>query len=134
MVPDSGISAPEIRLKSVVFPAPFGPIKPTTSWRSTPKFMSDTAASPPKCLVTALPSRMCTSSPHEPTSQLGGHPPPPSGPVEDGGNQHDTEDQHVVIGESGDQGILQASDDHRAQDRPIELTEPAEDCHQDRHE
>src|SRR5438309_2534424 len=38
---------PVIRLKSVVLPAPFGPITLTISPSSTPRSRSDTTASPP---------------------------------------------------------------------------------------
>src|SRR6266496_1247995 len=43
---------PVIRLKTVVFPAPFGPITLIISCGLTSRSRSCTAARPPKCLVT----------------------------------------------------------------------------------
>ena len=39
------------QLNSVVFPEPFGPIKPTISPACTAKLTPFTAATPPKCFV-----------------------------------------------------------------------------------
>src|SRR5215467_5098392 len=47
---------PVIRLKTVVFPAPLGPITLTISWGLTTRLTSCTAARPPKYLVTLLKS------------------------------------------------------------------------------
>ena len=45
--PEEGFSAPAIILKVVVFPAPFGPIKPTISPSGTSKLTPRTAFKPP---------------------------------------------------------------------------------------
>src|SRR5262249_7769270 len=51
-LPAVGVSAPAIKPTRVVFPAPFGPIMPSTSpWR-TEKLMASTAGRPPKRFVT----------------------------------------------------------------------------------
>jgi hypothetical protein len=52
MLPEVGVSIPETRLMKVVFPAPFGPIRPTISPSAMEKETSFTAVSPPKLLVT----------------------------------------------------------------------------------
>jgi hypothetical protein len=49
--PEVGFSSPAIRLKSVVFPAPLGPISPTISPGPTSIVTSSTAATPPKRLI-----------------------------------------------------------------------------------
>ena len=49
--PRSGLKIPVMRLKTVVFPAPLGPIKPTRSPLLNRKEKSDTAFKPPKHFV-----------------------------------------------------------------------------------
>ena len=51
-VPTSPRAKPVMQLKSVVFPAPFGPIKDVTEWRFTSKLTSVSAFTPPKLLET----------------------------------------------------------------------------------
>ena len=46
--PDVGGSAPTRQEKSVVFPAPFGPMIPKTSPSATSKSMEASASNPPK--------------------------------------------------------------------------------------
>src|SRR5579859_706807 len=52
IVPDVGRNAPAMMLKSVVLPAPFGPMRPTISSWATARSTSCTARSPPKRLET----------------------------------------------------------------------------------
>ena len=52
MRPESGASTPAIRLKSVVLPAPFGPISPVIEPRAVSRLAPSTAAMPPKRLKT----------------------------------------------------------------------------------
>src|SRR5215471_14294003 len=62
-LPADGRNVPLITLKSVVFPAPLGPMKPQI-WRSgTSKFTSFKAATPPKYFVSPWTSRIFTTSP-----------------------------------------------------------------------
>src|SRR6202044_3514415 len=56
--PEVGLSEPAIRLRSVVLPAPFGPISPTSPPCSISKLTSFTAASPAKYRVTFFSLRM----------------------------------------------------------------------------
>jgi hypothetical protein len=51
MRPASGLRILVMRRSSVVFPAPFGPIRPTISSRRSVKLTLFTAVSPPKRLV-----------------------------------------------------------------------------------
>src|SRR6516162_8960437 len=48
-----GRSAPEMQLTSVVFPEPFGPIRPKRSPLRIPTLMLSSATKPPKLLVNA---------------------------------------------------------------------------------
>src|SRR5215475_10795608 len=52
MVPRSGLRKPEARLKTVVLPAPFGPITAVIEPSATAKEAPSTAATPPKALPT----------------------------------------------------------------------------------
>src|SRR5580700_8325412 len=56
--PEVGLSEPATRLRSVVLPAPFGPISPTSPPGSISKLTSLTAASPAKYRVRFFSLRM----------------------------------------------------------------------------
>src|SRR3954447_6538039 len=56
-LPEVGANKPASRLRSVVFPDPFGPRMPTISPFSIRSETSDTATRPPKRLVRASTSR-----------------------------------------------------------------------------
>src|SRR5215813_12681656 len=58
MAPTSGFTKPVMRLKTVVFPAPLGPMRKTISPSSTWKLTSLVASRPPKRLLTFWNSRM----------------------------------------------------------------------------
>src|SRR5206468_8913912 len=60
--PRVGRRKPVKRLKQVVLPAPFGPIRPTISPLSTVRSTRLTAASPPKSRVSSRVSRSATKS------------------------------------------------------------------------
>ena len=51
MVPEVGATNPEIELNRVVFPAPFGPIKPTIEFGSIVRKTSSRARKPPNSTV-----------------------------------------------------------------------------------
>src|SRR5580704_7067921 len=55
--PVSGRNAPATRLMVVVFPEPFGPIRPTISPRRSSAENSATAAMPPKCFCSMLAAK-----------------------------------------------------------------------------
>src|SRR5574344_520812 len=57
-----GVSRPVMLLKSVVFPAPLGPISPVIIFFSTKKSTLFTAMTPPNSLVRACVSSMLISS------------------------------------------------------------------------
>src|SRR5712691_8460593 len=57
-LPLSGLSIPEMMLKSVVFPAPFGPISPRISPSAREKLTSLSTASPEKLLEMCEISRI----------------------------------------------------------------------------
>ena len=56
-LPDSGVTKPQITLNSVVFPAPLGPITPSTSPRVTSTETPSSAVMPPKRTVTSRTDR-----------------------------------------------------------------------------
>src|SRR3712207_841705 len=58
MRPRSGRANPETRLKSVVLPAPLGPISAVIEPRRTSSVAPSTALTPPKRLTTSSTSRM----------------------------------------------------------------------------
>src|SRR5512142_1483043 len=60
-----------MQLKSVVFPAPFGPMRPTISPAATSNDTSEFAASPPKNLLTCLISSSGMTSPEKPGDSFG---------------------------------------------------------------
>ena len=57
MAPSVGATRPEMALKNVVLPAPFGPMTLTISPSSMWKFNPDRASSPPKVIFRSLISR-----------------------------------------------------------------------------
>src|SRR5690242_3508874 len=60
--PAVGASAPAMRLKSVVLPAPFGPMRPAISPSLRSKETSATATAPPKAFLSARISSMSPST------------------------------------------------------------------------
>src|SRR5918999_3261025 len=56
--PRSGRWKPEITLKRVVFPAPFGPISAVIEFGATSRAAPSSAATPPKCFTTPSTSRI----------------------------------------------------------------------------
>src|SRR5437660_10469712 len=65
-LPPEGRKAPVIRLKSVVLPAPLGPIKPQICFAGISKLTSLSAATPPKYLVSFSTSSIFTFTPEQP--------------------------------------------------------------------
>src|SRR5215472_16645392 len=64
-LPADGRNVPLITLKSVVFPAPLGPMKPQMCFSGTSKLTSFKAATPPKYFVSPWTSRIFTPSPKQ---------------------------------------------------------------------
>ena len=56
MRPELGVVTPLIRLKTVDFPAPFGPIRPRSSPALRLKLRPPTASTPPKRLLKSMTS------------------------------------------------------------------------------
>src|SRR5438309_11878352 len=67
--PELGLMAPVISAKSVVLPAPFGPMNPRISRSGTSKVTSFKAATPPKYFVSPFTSRMFKVSPEDAAEQ-----------------------------------------------------------------
>src|SRR5579883_109837 len=66
MRPDEGFNIPEIRLKSVVLPAPLGPMRPRISPSATAKLTASLATSPTKRRVTRSSSSSTRRLPADP--------------------------------------------------------------------
>src|SRR5512136_1627756 len=94
MAPEWGGMSPEMRLRSVVLPAPFGPMRPCTSPTPTSSEAPSTAARPPK--VRRTPCRLSSMGlPARP--QPGAHPPGQGGDAL--GQEEDDEEQHGAVHE-----------------------------------
>src|SRR5438067_3237726 len=69
ILPEEGLSAPVMSAKSVVLPAPLGPMKPEICPSATLKLTSFKAATPPKYFVSRFTSRMFNVSPEDSPQQ-----------------------------------------------------------------
>src|SRR5437763_5108572 len=125
IVPASGRSSPESSAIRVVWPAPFGPITASSSPGSTESETSLVAVRPPKRLV----------SPSISSSALAIAPLPPGNQAEQTGlrKQHDQDQDRPerglpVLGQPR-QDALQDQVGRRAEDRPEQRADAAEDHH-----
>src|SRR6266550_1633944 len=109
--PEVGSSAPTRHEKSVVFPAPLGPMIPKMSPRTTSKSMDARARRPPKRFE--MPRTESTAS-------------------ADIGNPQPAVDEEKRIAQRGDgeEFDLQRTEDDRAEDRTDDGADAAEDGHQ----
>src|SRR6185437_13507661 len=127
MLPELGPKKPLIRLKNVVFPAPFGPMMARNSPASTLSDTSCTATRLPKRLVAFLTSSTlmvrlsCLSLAANEAEQAA---------REKQHDQHEqqTDKRHPVDGDAR-QIILQHDEHHRAQQRPPEGAHAAHHRH-----
>src|SRR5215831_18120874 len=136
MVPASGFTKPVMRLKTVVFPAPFGPMRKTISPSSTWKLTSFVASSPPKRLLTFSNSRIraISLSLHRADGpRLSSEPFPPleerndaAGEEDDHHDQERAVDDQVGVLEVGLEDLRGEREDDAAQDRPPHRRGPAE--------
>src|SRR5437870_4606173 len=133
MVPELGETEPAMMLKSVVFPAPLGPINPQIWPSSTSKLTSFNAASPAKYLV------------RRSTDRSGGTLPPyslnkPAQPAQPScyaprlkENDHDQKravQKKMELRKRRDQFLLHQSINKTADHRPSHGARPADDGHQ----
>src|SRR5512137_2379344 len=102
MVPEVAGMSPETRFKSVVLPAPFGPMRPCTSPASTAREAPSTAARPPKVLRTSSSSSSMGLPPR---------PPPGAQAARQGGDalgqEEDDEQQHQAVHEEAKRAGLE---------------------------
>src|SRR5438094_7768624 len=134
--PRVGRRKPVKRLKQVVLPAPFGPIRPTISPLSTVRSTRLTAASPPKRRVSSRVSRRATKSGRRTRRGRRGGPPPlelgefpgqrdePAGQEEDRQQHRDREEDRLV--RASPEGLGEQRQKGRADDRADEVSAPAD--------
>src|SRR6186997_261300 len=112
MVPPVTGSVPATRLKSVVLPAPLGPISARRSPGATVRLTPSTARRPPKCLAT--PSSRRTSSAialfARPAAQGAHH---AARREQDDADVHRAEDEQPALGVKAHE-VLEEHDDARA--------------------
>src|ERR1041385_1194367 len=125
--PELGRCAPTRQEKSVVFPAPFGPMMPKTSPSLTSKSTAESASRPPK----RFESLRTESSA---AGMRGAPQPPPDADESLRLEEHDHDQQAAVDEEErvaqrrdGEKLDLQRADDERAEDRPGDRAEAADD-------
>src|SRR5437667_255183 len=93
-LPLSGLSIPEMMLKSVVFPAPLGPISPRISPSAKEKLTSLSTTSPEKLLEMCEISRIGSVSLRLLSSNTTRLEEPPRRPYDSLGHRHDHPDYH----------------------------------------
>src|ERR1041385_2191159 len=128
--PELGRGAPARQEKSVVFPAPFGPMMPKTSPSLTSKWTAE-GASRPRKRFESLRTESSASGMREAPQ------PPPDADESLRLEEHDHDQQAAVDEEErvaqrrdGEKLDLQRADDERAEDRPGDRAEAADDRHQ----
>src|SRR5437763_6245460 len=125
--PASGRTWPVIRLKSVVLPAPFGPMIAVTRPAATVRLTPPTAAKPPNALW-----RSRTSSTAEPSTcalpEREGSPGEAAGEAEQEDDKDRAEHERPVLG-VGDDLLVEEDQRERADARAEERAHPAEQRH-----
>src|SRR5437660_1442720 len=129
--PDVGGSAPTRQEKSVVFPAPFGPMIPKTSPSATSKSTEASASNPPKRFERWRTESSASADMQQPSN------PPRHADESLRLEEHDHDQQSAVDEEEGvaqrrdrQELDLQRAEDQRAEDRPGHGADAADDRHQ----
>src|SRR5579871_190122 len=112
-LPDEGRIAPAMTPKSVVLPAPFGPMKPQIVFSGMSKLTSFKAATPPKYFVNAFTSRITPTPPNDSVKQA--H--EAVGFYQHNEHQQSAVEQKMDVGEVRDQLLLNGSENYAAQHR-----------------
>src|SRR5580704_10090197 len=125
--PSSGCRCPVIRLNSVVFPAPLGPMIALIEPRGTVKETPPTAWKPSKLLRTSRTSST-GRPPLEPAPERGHRAADAAREDEEQDHENGAEDQRPVLGVGDD--LLVEPDQHQGSDRgTVERPHPAEQRH-----
>src|SRR5262249_23377766 len=146
MLPEVGWTAPTRQEKSVVFPAPLGPMTLKISFGCTSKDTESSARRPPKRLLTDDTARMGPFSAGTVRLRHRLGPPPRQSrpdPLQEPHHaprleEHDQDEQPTVDEEVGvpqrrarEQLDLQIAEEHRPEHRTGERSHPPDDGHQD---
>src|SRR6266850_5574668 len=127
MLPASGRRWPVIRLKSVVLPAPLGPMMALTEPRGTEKLTPPTAWKPSKLLRSSRTSST-RRPPREPAPETKGGARDPSGKDEEEHDEDGAEDEGPVLRVRDD--LLVEPEEHEgAQGRAEEGAHAPQECH-----
>src|SRR5678815_654415 len=125
--PLSGSRWPVIRLKSVVLPAPLGPMMALMDPRGTVNDTPPTALKPPKLLVT-LRTSSTDGAPHEPAPERDHRAGQPAREHEEQDDQDAAEDQRPVLG-VGDDLLVEPDEGERADRGAVEGAHAAQQGH-----
>src|SRR4030095_11055329 len=117
--PSSGAYTPVIKLKTVVFPAPFGPINPYRSPGFSDMFSFRTATRPPNLLLQSLTSRIAMPFTNEALR-----------PVDHDQHQKDCEVDQAKSPEAAEQFQAHGNQD-RSQDCTFDRSKSTDDNHDD---
>src|SRR5438093_4416554 len=139
--PDEGGRLPLMRLISVVFPEPLGPITPSTSPRARWKSTSSSARTPPKDRLTDAPSssmaiggrseavRADVSQERPRRQPLRAQAHQPRGSDQDHGDDQQPEDRRVIPEQGAPRRERQQLDQDRPVERPEHGGDPADQHH-----
>src|SRR5579863_3804248 len=133
IVPEVGCSEPAMILRSVVFPAPFGPIRPKIPRSSTWKLTSFSAASPAKFFVRRSSLRMGTTATpcaHE-AGCLVEYAHHSAGLKQDNQDQQGTVEKKMELGKRGHEFLMDEAIDESSNHRPQKRAHTADDRHQE---
>src|SRR6266536_3664920 len=140
MVPEVGATAPTRQEKSVVLPAPLGPITPKISPRATSKSIPASARSPSYRLVSPCTERIVSAGIGHRPGERTREPPPQAmeeteqslGLEEHHGDEHRPVDEEIGVAQAGtrQQFDLQIAEEKRAEHGPRDRAETPDDGHQ----
>src|SRR6266540_2066892 len=140
MFPEVGATAPTRHEKSVVLPAPLGPIMPKISPRATSKSIPASARSPSYRLVSPWTERIVSAGIGHRPGEGAGEPPSqamekteqPLGLEEHHGDEHRAVDEEIRVAQTGtrQQLDLQIAEEKRAEHGPRDRAETPDDRHQ----
>src|SRR5579864_8196588 len=126
ILPELGRSSPASWPRSVVLPAPFGPMTARTSPRATSRLTPEFAVTPAKCLVSPVTVRRRSATVSPPLSQeqrVG------SSTVKQDHEQHDRAQYRHPVGGQARKKFLEQDERCRSYSRPEHRPDTTKDHH-----